>query len=620
MREKTIFFFRYFLYWICFSFSNRLTFLFYHFGLLRQIPLMLLPELFLSGIQMDLAMACYLTCTPFLATIMFERVSSRFLNAAVFIYSSITLVTLSLVSISDLEIFSIWGFRIDATALKYLHNPQEALASSLSSPITLLVTLYLLIVVGFFWAYNRFVHQYAAKSFKAGPFGFGKIAYSAVALGLMLIVARGGFCKIPLNPSLACFSDNDFANQAAINVHWNFFRSVLNRGYERNNPYIFCSDVKAAGFVKNAFRSSSANDNKRYLSNPRPNIVLVILESFSATTVAAVGGLKGITPGFNRLAREGLLFSEIYATGDRTGKGLVGILSGYPAQPKTQIISSTRKASMLPNLGKTLKGAGYKTSFFYGGAIEFDNMKNYLFHGGFDNIYGVDDYDGNIPRSSWGVHDQNVFDFALKKTQSCQQPFFQVILTLSSHEPFLVPGATRFPGTDKASKYKNALAYTDCTLEKFVEKLKLLPVYKDTLIVILADHGTSYIGNIPRYDPKKFHIPLLFIGGALNSGPGTIERIGSQQDLAATLLAMLGIDSFDFNFSRNLLNEDKASFAAFFFNDGFTLVKNNGYVAFGNQSQRLLHRDACISDMDLNFGRMLMQVSFQDYLNKGEPR
>lgn len=618
MQDKTIFFLRYFIFWTCFASINRLIFLFYHFSLLLQIPLSIFPELFLNGLQMDLALASYILCFPFLLIMLFERFLIRLLNATIFMYSSVLVIILSLISISDMELFTVWGFRIDATVLKYLHTPKEAMASSCSSPLLLLSTLFILLISSFVWGYSRYVHKYLKPSLKSKSFKLNKIAYSIIALVLMLIFARGGLSQIPLNPSRVCFSDNDFANQTAINVHWNFFRSVRDRSYDKGNPYIFCAADKANHMVKAAYKKDSTLTYKGYLTNSRPNIILIIWESLSAKAVEPVGGEVGITPGFNRLAREGLLFSNIYATGDRTGKGLVGVLSGYPAQPKTQIISSTRKASMLPNLGETLKKEGYKTSFFYGGILEFDNMKNYLYYGGFDSIYGVEAYEKKIPRSKWGVHDQSVFELSLKQATNSYKPFFQVILTLSSHEPFQVPGPTKFQGTDRIEKYKNALAYTDNAFENYIKKLKQLPIYSNTLVIIIADHGTSYIGNTPRYSPNKYHIPLLFTGGALNIKPQINNQLGSQQDLASTLLAMLKINSSDFVFSRNLLENYENQFAAFYFNDGFTLVKKTSYVSLENHTNHILHQGVDISENDLNFGRALMQITFQDYLNKGE--
>lgn len=175
---------------------------------------------------------------------------------------------------------------------------------------------------------------------------------------------------------------------------------------------------------------------------------------------------------------------------------------------------------------------------------------------------------------------------------------------------------TKISGADIESKFKNSLLYTDQVVEAFVEKLKKEPWYKDTLIVIVADHGVPILGNIPRFKPEKHHIPLLFLGGALATSGSVISKIGSQLDLSRTLLEQLEINADDFHFSRNLLSDSPRQFAEFFYNDAFTLVNERGYVAFENPSQRFLARDPQITDDDVRLGQAIMQATFQDYLDK----
>ncbi len=618
MSSRIKFYLRYTLFWVGFAVITRLLFLGYRHDLLVEMQANLFSEMLLKGLKMDLAMASYILVFPFLLSLCFEDLSNRYFRKLTFYYSIFTATILSLISVSDMEIFSIWGFRIDASALHYLCSPKEAFASSCSSPILMLGWILILLVIFSLLAYKKIVHLFLTKIGKSHSSNLEKWISSTAILALMVIAGRGGFCNIPLNPSYACFSDNDFANQAAINIHWSFFRTLLEGVQDKGNPYKYFSSDEAEQNVKAAYQPNPPKKVDNSINSNLPNVILIIWESFSASAVEVVGGEAGVTSGFNRLAKEGLLFSNIYATGDRTGKGLVGVLSGYPAQPRSEIISSTRKAFFLPNLGKSLKNAGYQTSFYYGGDINFDNMKNYLFHGGFDRIFDEKSFSAKIPRSKWGVHDHNVLDLALEHIERSDQQFFSVILTLSSHEPFEVPDTSVFSGNDKVSKYKNALAYTDRAITGFIEKIEQLPCYQNSLIIVVADHGTSYIGHPQRYEPEKYHIPLLFMGGALDRGSGVITKIGSQQDIAKTLLEILQLNSDEFVFSRNLFLNTSSEFACCFFNDGFSMVTKSGYMAFDNSSNRLLHRDKTISDDFIKLGKMIMQTSYQDYLDKGE--
>jgi len=614
MNARILFLLRNYLFWIGFGLIYRLIFLGYHFNLFTQIPYPLLPGLFFHGLRMDLSVASYLSCVPLLLVLLANLLSDRLIAAGIFFHAFFFTIALSAISITDLEIFHIWGCHMDATALRYLASPNEAFASSCSSPLVLLMGIFTTVVVLFSWIYVKYVQV----PFKNMPsIGLWNIPLGITASALMLVAARGGIQQIPLNASFACFSNNDFANQAAVNEHWLFFASLYKRAYNTENPYQYFTLAEARKIVANTYSQNGENQFPKIIQTNTPNVILIIWESLTGTAVEAVGGTPGITPGFNRLAQEGLLFSRIYSTGDRTSKGLTGVLSGYPAQPKLPIIESTKKASQLPAISSSLKESGYCTSFYYGGEIEFDNMKTYLSFGGFDRIIDRKNFSRELSKSKWGAHDHTVCEMALVDLKKERQPFFSVILTLSSHEPFEVPMKAKIPGPDIESKFKNSLSYTDQVVESFVEKLKKEPWYKDTLIVIIADHGSPILGNIQRFKPEKFHIPMLFLGGALKTAGSVISKIGSQQDLARTLLEQLGVNANDFCFSQNLLSDSSGQFAEFFYNDAFTLVNERGYVAFDNISQRFLYRAPQITNDDVRLSQAIMQTTYQDYLDKG---
>lgn len=614
MSTRLTFLLRNYLFWITFCLIFRLIFLGYHFQAFSQIPCSLIPGIFIHGFHMDLSMASYLSCIPLLLIVLSNYLPERLMNAGLFFHSLLFVIALSLISTSDLEIFHIWGCHVDATALRYLASPREAFASSYSSPLLLLAGFFFTISTLFTIIYVRHI-QSLIRSISS--IGFWNYPFAIVAFTLIAVTARGGFQQIPLNDSFACFSNNDFANQVAINTHWNFFSSLLKKSYITKNPYKYLPLSEAKGIATKDFSQDKTCQLPEILKTKTPNIILIIWESLTSQAVEAMGGVAGVTPGFNRLTREGLLFSHIYSTGDRTSKGLTGILSGYPAQPKSPIITFTEKTSQLPSIGASLKKCGYSTSFYYGGETEFDNMKTYLNFGKFDRIVGRESFTRELSKSKWGAHDHTVFERAFADLKKETLPFFSVILTLSSHEPFEVPMKTIIPGVDIPSKFKNSLFYSDQVVEAFAQKLKMEPWYDDTLIIVIADHGTPILGDTPRFSPEKYHIPLLFFGGALIPRGSIISRIGSQQDLSRTLLEQLDINADDFNFSRNLLSEPSEHFAEFFYNDGFTLVNERGHVAFDNSSQRFLARSPLITDEDVLLGKAIMQTTYQDYLNKG---
>nr|WP_257873431.1 sulfatase-like hydrolase/transferase [Hymenobacter sp. J193] len=200
-----------------------------------------------------------------------------------------------------------------------------------------------------------------------------------------------------------------------------------------------------------------------------------------------------------------------------------------------------------------------------------------------------------------------------------RQPFFVTAFTLSSHEPFDVPMRTRFPGSDEATLFRNSVYYTDHTLGQFLRAARQQPWWSNTLVVLVADHGHPQPGGTPNYAPAKFRIPLLLTGGALRpEARGRVVRtIGSQTDVAATLLAQLQLPATAYAFSRNVLAADSASAFAFYcFTDGFGLITPRGPVTFDNAARQPITRSPRVPARQVQQGQAYQQVSFEDFLRK----
>lgn len=192
-----------------------------------------------------------------------------------------------------------------------------------------------------------------------------------------------------------------------------------------------------------------------------------MLESWTADIIEPMGGLSGVSPFFSELCKDGLLFTGVYSSGFRTDQAMVSVISGFPAQPNKSIIRFPDKTQKLPALSRTFRDAGYHTSFFYGGELGFANMKSYLLSSGFEHITGKDFFPDNAMNSKWGAHDGIVLQHQLKVLDTVAEPFFSVLLTLSTHEPFEVPVQTPYNGSSEAELFKKAAWYTDACLKTF---------------------------------------------------------------------------------------------------------------------------------------------------------
>jgi phosphoglycerol transferase MdoB-like AlkP superfamily enzyme len=449
------------------------------------------------------------------------------------------------------------------------------------------------------------------------------VAFSVtlLATALLIIPIRGGLQWTPLNQSSVYFSSHEFANQAALNVEWNFFRSLVYRRTEpESNPYTEVAADEARSVVDSLLALGDAAPVP-LLRVTRPNEILLIWESLTAKVVGRLGGVPRVTPSLDSLAHEGILFDSLYASGDRSAQGLVAILSGFPTLPHVQIMNTPNKAATLPSLSRNFDEAGYTTSFYYGGELAFANIKAYLINARFDRIIGEDAFARSDRNSKWGAHDHVVLGRLLSDVAELRHPFFTAIFTLSSHEPFEIPMAPRFPGSDVESKFLSAHAYTDRSVGAFIRAAQREPWWDSTLVVIVGDHGHP----LPRVHPNdgeqasaRYHIPMLWLGGALAVRDTVVHRIGSQTDLAPTLLDQLHFASDGYQWGRDLFasTPGDASFAYFSYQDGFGFVDQRGRLVYDAIGQRVTQRAGAAGPAEVRAGLSWLRGAYQSYLDR----
>ncbi len=273
-----------------------------------------------------------------------------------------------------------------------------------------------------------------------------------------------------MNVSDAYFSEKIFADHAAINLPWNIMFSILNRN-DTQNPFEYYPAQKSKELVDSLY-NTGPKKIPSILSVNKPNIIIIILESFTANGLDCLGGVPNVTPNLDSIAAHGLLFTNIYAAGDRSEKGQVAVLSGYPNQAINSIIKTPTKTRDLPSINQSLEKIGYHSSYTYGGELEFANIKSYLINIKMDQLTDKYSFPVSERTTSWGVHDQYVFDEFYKDIQTKKQPFFATLFTLSSHEPYDVPMKPHFKGRDQTTLFKNSVYYTDSIVGSFMKRLK----------------------------------------------------------------------------------------------------------------------------------------------------
>ncbi|MBL7839852.1 MAG: LTA synthase family protein [Cyclobacteriaceae bacterium] len=609
MRQRFKILLRLAIFWMAVMIVARICFLVYNADLTAQLLWTDILKAMLYGLRMDMSMTGYILLLSGLILVVSVFTQRPWIAYVLNSFNILMLAALCVAVVTDLELYHHWGFRLNTTPLFYMSS--EAAGSAGKGVIITLVLILLALLTVFIFGYMRIVARPVSK---LNPTTRKAAIPLFIVTALMFIPIRGGFSVATMNAGQVYFhKTNNFANHAGINVLWNFLSSLQS---DVNLQYP--EDYFDRGLTETYFKSLyPANDSTvSVLKTKRPNVILIIVEGFTANVIESLGGRKGITPNFNTLSKEGILFTNFYASGDRTDKGLVSILSGFPAQTQRSIIKFPDKTQKLPYISRKLESLGYKTSFVYGGDADFANYRSFFTYGGFRHITSVDDFDSDYNTSKWGVHDQYLFEQAEKEldTTSLNKPFFKAMLTLSSHEPFDVP-LKQIPGDDDASLFLNSCYYTDKSIGDFISYCKKQPWWDNTLIIITADHGHRLPDKIDSRIREKFHTPMLWLGGAIKKDT-VITRYGGQTDIANTLLAQLDKPSPDFLFSKDLFGNNTKNFAMYIFIDGYGYLDPEHYIVYDNPGKLYLHQTGVTKEEDTYPARAYVQKLFLDYNSK----
>ena len=516
------------------------------------------------------------------------------------------IILLSCIFISDLGLYGYWGFRLDTAPLFYFFSsPKDALAS-----VSLWVVAGGILAMAVYAALLYFVFSWILVNEKRPlKIPYRRLSVSGVLLlatGLLFIPIRGGFSVSTMNLGRVFFSADQRLNHAAINPAFSLLDS-FSRQADFDKQYRFMPAEEADILFSELTDKPVTDSIPRLFNTERPNIIMIILESFSSHLMETLGGEPGIAVNMDEFAKEGILFTHFYANSFRTDRGLVSIISGYPAQPTTSIMKYTRKTQSLPSIPASLKKAGYDLQYYYGGDADFTNMRSYLVSTGIEKIVSQNDFPVSERLSKWGVHDHILFHRILTdlKTEPQQEPFFKILQTSSSHEPFEVPYS-------KLSNAKlNAFAYTDSCAGDFVRQLKETPLWKNSVVLFVPDHLGVYPESIDHLSPERYTIPLILTGGAVKE-PQRITAYGSQIDIAATLLAQLGLPHDDFTFSKNILNPSSPHFAFFTFPNIFGMVTADNEVVFNCESNTVAMDEGTHQGENLNKGKAYLQKLYDD--------
>lgn len=602
------------LFWLLFFAVYRAVFIAYHHDKILQGHLGETLLSFVYALRLDVSTACAAVVIPYILWAIQQFVKSKFIHKANIALNITLIVLVSLLDIANLRLYGDWGTLLSARAFSFVSQPTEVLHFVTPLQLTALLLIAAVFIGLGIIAYKRIARgfSYTIQNIKS------KIAAVLIIPALLVLGYRGGLQLTPINESSACYSMFPVNNHFATNNMWYLAHSFVEAN-DTKNPYVFMDTKTAQDITSNLLKTGDI----RYslLKNNRPNIVLIVLESWTADIIKELGGEENVTPHFSDLCKNGLLFTQMYGSGFRTEQGLVSLLSGFPAQPNNTIIATPSKAEKLPMLNVELEKLGYSSSFYYGGDAEFANMKSYLVNSHFQKIIDKQNFDKNQQNSKWGAHDEFVLQKQLADLATQQQPFFSIALTLSTHEPFEVPMQTPFNGSEEQERFKKAAYYTDSCLSNYFSQAQSQPWYNNTLFILVADHGHHLPKNRSFNFPESRKITALITGGALQEEyrGKTYDKISSQHDIPATLLSALNQPHKQFFWSKDMFAATSISEFAYYSNEnalGWIAPQQNIIYFFGSKNAEIQPKtQSVLNDTVLTQAQAYLQTLYEHYLN-----
>ncbi|MCC7486524.1 MAG: LTA synthase family protein [Burkholderiales bacterium] len=522
------------------------------------------------GFAFDLVVATFM-CAPLLALLMLapdRLAATRPWRAFVLLAWLAAVYGLTLVAVAEWLFWQEFGGRFNFIAVDYLLYTHEVWNNIRESyplqPLLLALMLpalaALVVLRGPLWS-------------GAGAPVATRMRWVAVATGLALVAALARFADSDYRE----YSPRDIANELAGNGVFQFFAANRRNELPFERHYAAIDGRRALGIVRAALAASASRpspligEGVERLVAPRlaparpPSIVMISIESMGAEFLGSYGNRRNLTPNLDRIARESLWFSNVYATGNRTVRGLEALTLALPPTPGQSIVRRPGNEGLF-TLGSVLEDKGYAVTYAYGGYGYFDNM-NAFFGANDYNIVDRTDIPGERIHfaNAWGVADEILFDYVLdtldRGTAGDQgrKPFFVHIMTVSNHRPYTYPA--RRIDIASGSGRDGAVKYSDYALGRFLERARTRPWFGETIFVITADHGANARGTM-EIPIDKYRVPLFFYApGRIE--PRRIDRLMSQIDIAPTLLGMTGLSYYTKFFGHDMLDAPAASDRAF---------------------------------------------------------
>lgn len=568
-------------------------FLISNWSLIKNESLTHILQSFKKSFSLDIAVIAYISIIPVLILFFQFIFKQKHIAYQVIIgyYTFISFLTLT-INFIDIKLFGYWGSKTSAKALQFLNTPEFALKSAGKTSVFIMLLVIFLLSILFYFLLKKIIKKVSLEIFK----NIKSLLFFPILIAFIILGLRGGLREIPINQSDAYYSSNLVLNVAGVNSFWNFGNVIFqNNNSLKNNPYKTMTDGKANEIFSQLYQTKK-DTTIQLFNTERPNIVYIALEGVNANCIQEFNANNNYMPNVSKIMTEGYTFKNMYASGMRTDQGLVAVISGFPALPLHTIGAQPEKFQHLPSLSLALKAEGYNNQFFFAGEPEFGSFKAFLIHNGFEKVYGLNDYKKSELTQELGAPDEVLFNRFVKDMQNPKEPFFTLMLTQTTHEPFDMPFNKNV--SYEGDKYINTVKYVDEQIGKWYQECKKLAWFDNTIFIISSDHAHLYPEEYWYTDKERYHIPFIIFGKPLKEEfkGKTNNGIFNQTDIAYSLSKQLNLPEQKFEFSKNIMNPYSPQFSSYIHIHGNNWVGVNEFceVNYAIKNDFNYTNDSCV--------------------------
>ena len=550
----------------------------------------------IQGIRVDSIVAGYFFLLPALISIWLKQGRlSQIFNVFISLWLILAFTTIIFMEVMTPEFINEYDVRPNRIFLDYLIYPKEVFSMLWEGYKPAIFIGLAAIAICIYIAIFMLKKEKNTSTSIKWP---AKLGLSVLIIVVGFVLIRSSFQHRPFNPSMVFFSNDNLVNSLTLNSSYSVLFAMYNSRSEQSASDLYGKlDKKEviAGVRKAATISSSTisdspsgfyNDDipterfhqASYQGKPK-NIVILLQESLGARHVGGLGGTD-LTPKLDNLLKQGWNFTNAYATGTRSVRGIEAVLTGFSPGPSRSVVKLSRSQTGFFSIAALLKNHGYQTQFIYGGESHFDNMKSFFLGNGIDDIHDLPTFKNPKFVGSWGASDEDLYNEAhseFERMQAEGKPFFSLVFTTSNHTPFEFPDGCLDTIIGERQTADNAIRYSDCALGKFISKAKQSSYWKDTIFVVVADHDSRAIGSdlVPI---EHFRIPALFLGSNIPTRED--KRLISQIDIPTTLLSLAGIRDkhpmIGFDLSQDIPSENQRAILQY--NENFAWLTHENVI------------------------------------------